>query len=109
MTNHTKRVIEEEVNSLILGAFLNKKRATGEVKTLRLFKLSVQEEDKRSEKRVNFKVLEMMTKDAQDTFCWGDIVKIRCVRDDTIETGKPGGGVGGCHQSTRRSELSYYV
>ena len=43
---------------------MNNNRATGEVKPLRVFKLSVQEEDKRSEKRVNFKVLKMMTKDA---------------------------------------------
>ena len=36
----------------------------------------------------------MMIKDAQDAFSWGDIVKIRRVRDDTIVTGKPGGGEG---------------
>ena len=64
MTDQNKIVIEEEVNSLILGTFLNNNRATGEVKPLRVFKLSVQEEDKRSEKRVNFKFLKMMTKDA---------------------------------------------
>ena len=64
ITSQTKIAIGDEINSLLLGKGSNKRRATGNVKTQRAFKLSGQEDEKRYEDSIPFKVWKMLTKDA---------------------------------------------
>ena len=107
MIDQTKREIEEEVNSLLSGKGSNKRIATGKVKSLHVFKLSVQEEDNHSEDRVPFKVWNMMTNYYQDALRRGGIIDIGLVRYDATNTGKHVRV--GCNHSSRRAELSYYI
>ena len=56
MVSQTKREIDDEVNSLLLGKGLNKMRATGEAKAVHAFKLGSPEDEKHYEYCVTFKV-----------------------------------------------------
>ena len=60
----TKKAIKIEVNSLLMGNVNNNRRATGEAKAIRGFKLVGQEET-RSEERVPFKVWKMLPPEAR--------------------------------------------
>ena len=92
MTSQTKRDINEEINSLLLGKGSNNRKATGEVNTMREFKVSDQEYEKHSEDHFPINVWKMMTKDAHVALFRGDRVNIGFVKDDTVNTGKPGRG-----------------
>ena len=55
MTAQTKKLIENEVNSLLLGNF-NKRREIGEQKALQYLRFGDQEDTKTSEDRIPLKV-----------------------------------------------------
>ena len=107
MTDQNKRAINDEINILILGKGSNKRRVTVDAKVLCALKLGVQEDEKRSEDHVSFKVRKMLTTDAQADLRRGDGVNIGLVKDHEVKTGKPGGGR--CTHITRRVKLSSYV
>ena len=107
MTDQTKRAINDEINILILGKGSNKRRVTIYAKVLCALKLGVQEDEKRSEDCVSFKMWKMLTTDAQADLRRDDGVNIGFVKDHEVNMGKPGGGR--CTHITRRVKLSYYV
>ena len=61
LDGHTKKAIEMDVNSLLLGSGSNKRRATGEQKALHTFMLGVQEDKKNPEECIPLKVWKILT------------------------------------------------
>ena len=105
MTAHTKRAINDDVNSLLLGTGLNKRIATGNNKEFCALKLDIPEDKKRSKDRSPFKVWKMMTRDAKAVLCQGNKVNIGLVKDNAAKMVRPGGR-GGCPNCTRRVGIS---
>ena len=83
-----KRGIKDDLNRLLQGNVLAKRRDTGEVKLLCALKLDGQEGISRSENHVPRKVWMTMAKDAQDALRQGDSVNIGIVKEDTTRPGK---------------------
>ena len=92
-----------EVNSLLLGIGSSKRRAAGEPKAMRVFKLGGHEE-KRSEGRIPLKVWKILTPEARIAMKSGEEVKIGLVRDGSAKENKRGGG--NCPHSTKRPVLN---
>ena len=90
MTAQTKKAIENEVNSLILGSS-NKNRAIGEHKTLRALRLGDHKDAKKPEYRIPLKVWKMMTPEARTAMRSGKEVNIGLVKDSAAKTFKHGG------------------
>ena len=87
MTDQTKRSIDDDINSILLGKVSNKRRATGDANKLRAFKQGGKEDEKCSEYCVPLKVWDILATDYQAAVRQCDKSKIGYVKDNTGKTG----------------------
>ena len=91
MTAQTKKTINNEVNSLLLGSS-NMRRAIGAQKTLHGIRLCDHKDANKSEDHITLKVWKMITPEARIDMCSGEEVNIGLVKDSTAKTVKHGRG-----------------
>ena len=87
----TKKAIEIEVNGILVGNCSNKRRATGEAKSIRGFKFGGQEENRSSE-CVPLKVWRMLTPKARAVIKYDGEGKIGIVKEGVVKKKRHGGG-----------------
>ena len=87
----TKKNIENEVNSLLMGNCSVKRRATGEAKAIRGFKTGGQE-TKGSNERIPYKFWKMLSPDAQELISSGGEGKVGLVTEGGVNASSHGGG-----------------
>ena len=88
MTDQTKRGIKYEVNSLLLGKGLTKRRVTDEAKELHGAKLGGKEGESRSKYIFPRKVWTTTTKYTQDAMRWGDSSNIGIFKENAVQSFK---------------------
>ena len=94
-----------EVNSTLLGNGSNKRRAAGEQKAMRTFRLGGREDEKSSEERIPLKVWSILTTKSGIAMKSGEEVKIGLVKDGSAkETKHVGGGIFS-HQKKARTKF----
>ena len=94
-----------EINRLLLGNGSNKRRATGEPKALREFRLVKHEEEKKSEELTLLKVWKILTPEARIAMRYGEEVKIGIVKDGGTKEIKHRGGKMYPHQKKDRTKF----
>ena len=104
MTAQTKKTINNDVNSLLLGSS-NMRRGIGEQKTLHDIRLCDHEDAKKSEDRIPLKVWNLMTPEARIAMRSGEEVKIRLVKNSAAKTVKHGRGKIYQHQKKNRAKF----
>ena len=87
----TKKAIENEVNSLLMGNCSFKRRATGEAKAIQGFRTGGQESNA-SKEGVPHKVWKMHSPDAQDLIRSGGEGNIGLVKEAGVKAPRHGGG-----------------
>ena len=90
-SGQTKKATENEVNGLLMGNSSRKRRATGDAKAIRGFKLGGQEEN-RSSGRVTLKVWSMLTPEARAIIRDSGEGKIGFVKEGGVKENRHGGG-----------------
>ena len=105
LSGETKKAIEMEINRLLLGNGSNKRRATGEPKALREFRLVRHEDEKKSEELTLLKVWKILTPEARIAMRYGEEVKIGIVKDGGTKEIKSGGGKMSPHHKNDRTKF----
>ena len=94
-----------EVNSLLLGNVSNNRRATGEPKVLRAFRLGRHEDEKKSEELTPLRVWKILTPEARIAMRYGEEVKIGILKDGGTKEIKHGGWKMYPHQKKDRTKF----